>query len=165
MAGIGAGTAGLTTSLNYHQSLSKDLTESLEEMATSLIPVQNQLDSPAVVVLQNRRGLGLLTAEKGVLSLFLEHSAPSVFAHLFSHSVVFGPLWPHELQHARLPCPSPSPRACSNSCPLSHWCNPTISSSVVHFSSCLQSFPASGFFPMSQLFIWGGQSTGASALG
>ena len=69
------------------------------------------------------------------------------------------------LQHARLPCPSPSPGVCSNSCPLSQWCHPTVSSSVVPFpsSSCLQSFPASGSFPMSQLFPSGGQSTRASA--
>ena len=61
-------------------------------------------------------------------------------------------LWPHGLQHTRLPCPLPTPRACSNSCSLSRWCHPTISSSVVPFSSCLQSFPASGSFPMSQFF-------------
>ena len=73
-------------------------------------------------------------------------------------------LWPHRLQHARLPCPSSFPGACSNSCPLSQWCHPTISSSVVPFSSRLQSFPASGSFPMSQLFTSGGQSIGASAL-
>ena len=72
-------------------------------------------------------------------------------------------LQPHGLQHTRLPCPSPSPRACSNSCPLRQWCHPTISSSVVPFSSCLQSFPASGSFPMSWLFTSGGQSIGASA--
>ena len=72
-------------------------------------------------------------------------------------------LWPHGLQHTRLPCPSPTPRACSNSCPLSWWCHPTISSSVVPFSSCLQSFPASGSFPMNQFFTLGGQSIGASA--
>ena len=69
----------------------------------------------------------------------------------------------HGLQHARLPCPSPTPRACSNSCPLSWWCHPTISSSVVPFSSGLQSFPASGSFQMSQLFASGGQSIGVSA--
>ena len=69
----------------------------------------------------------------------------------------------HRLQHARLPCPSLSPGVCSNSCPWSHWCHPTISSSVVPFSSCLQSFPAPGSFPMSQLFTSGGQSIGASA--
>ena len=62
----------------------------------------------------------------------------------FSHSVVSDSLWPHGLQHDRLPCPSPSPRACSNSCPSSQWCHPTISSSVIPFSSCLQPFPASG---------------------
>ena len=73
-------------------------------------------------------------------------------------------LWCHGLQHARLPCPLPSPIICSNSCPLSQWCHPTISSSVIHFPSCLQSFPASGSFPMSQVFTWGGQSTGVSAL-
>ena len=72
-------------------------------------------------------------------------------------------LRPHESQHTRPPCPSPAPRACSNSCPLSRWCHPTISSSVVLFSSCLQSLPASGSFPMSQLFTWDGQSIGASA--
>ena len=69
---------------------------------------------------------------------------------------------PYGLQHARHPCPSPTPRACSNSCPLSQWCHPTVSSSVVPFSSCLQSFPASGSFPMSQFFVSGGQSIGAS---
>ena len=72
-------------------------------------------------------------------------------------------LWPHGLQHSRLPCPSPTPGAYSNSCPLHQWCHPTISSSVVPFSSCLQSFPASGSFLMSQLFASGGQSIGASA--
>ena len=69
----------------------------------------------------------------------------------------------HGLQHTRLPCPSASPEACSNSCPLSRWCHPTISSSVVPFSPCLLSFPASGSFPVSQLFASGGQSIGASA--
>ena len=79
-----------------------------------------------------------------------------------SHSVVSNSLWPDGLQHARPPCP-PTPRVYSNSCPSSQWCHPAISSSVVPFSSCLQSFPASGSFPMSQLFAWGGQSIGASA--
>ena len=71
---------------------------------------------------------------------------------------------PHRLQHTRPPCPSPTPGAYSNSCPLSRWCHPTISSSVIPFSSCLQSFPAWGSFPMSQFFASGGQSIGASAL-
>ena len=81
---------------------------------------------------------------------------------LFSHPVVSDSLQPHELQHTRLPCPSPSPGVCSHSCPFSRWCHPTISSSVACFS-CLQSFPASGSFPMSWLFESAGQSTGASA--
>ena len=82
---------------------------------------------------------------------------------LFSGSVVSDSFRPHGLQHTRLPCPSPSPRACSNSCPLSWWCHSTISSSVIPFSSCLQSFPASGSFLMSQLFVSGVQNIGASA--
>ena len=82
---------------------------------------------------------------------------------LFSHSVMSNSLWPHRPQHARLPCPSASPGACSNSCPLSWWCHPTISSSAIAFSSCLQSFSASGSFPMSRLFASAGQSIGASA--
>ena len=82
----------------------------------------------------------------------------------FSHSDLSNCLQPHGLQHARLPCPSPTPRACSNSCPWSRWCHPTISSSVIPFSSCLQSFPASGSFPMSQFFTKRGQSIGVLAL-
>ena len=81
----------------------------------------------------------------------------------FSRSVVSDSLHPHGLQHARLPCPSPTPRAYSNTCPLSQWCHPTISSSIVPFASCLQSFPASGSFPMSQFFASDGQSIGVSA--
>ena len=80
----------------------------------------------------------------------------------FSCSVVSDSLKPHGLQHSRLPCPSPNPGACSNSCPSSRWFHPTISYSVVSFSSHLQSFPASGSFPMSQLFASGGQSIGVS---
>ena len=80
----------------------------------------------------------------------------------FSCSVVSS-LRPHESQHARLPCPSTTPGVHSNSCPSSWWCHPAISSSVIPFSSCPQSFPASGSFPISQLFTWGGQSTGVSA--
>ena len=81
---------------------------------------------------------------------------------LFSRSVVSDSLQPHGPQHTRPPCPSPTPGVHPNSCPLSRWCHPTISSSVVPFSSCLQSFPASGSFPMSRLFPSGGQSIGAS---
>ena len=81
----------------------------------------------------------------------------------FSHSIVSNSLRPHELQHSRLPCPSPTPGSYSNSCPLSQWCHPTISSSLFPFSACLQSFPASGSFLMSRVFVLGGQSIGASA--
>ena len=81
----------------------------------------------------------------------------------FSRSVMSDSLRSHGLQHARPPCPSPTPRIYPNSCPLSRWYHPTISSSIVPFSSCSQSFPATGSFPMSQLFASGGQSTGVSA--
>ena len=81
----------------------------------------------------------------------------------FSHSVLSNSLWPYEPYHARPPCPSPAPRVHPNLCPLSRWCHPTISSSVVPFSSCPQSFPESGSFQMSQLFASGSQSTGVSA--
>ena len=96
--------------------------------------------------------------------LFVQHLpfySPSV---QLSHSVVSDSLRPHGLQHARPPCPSSTPGVHPNSCPSSRWCHPAISSSVVPFSSCLQPLPASESFPMSQLFAWGGQSTGASAL-
>ena len=98
----------------------------------------------------------------------LTHSLKiSISTHLyssvqFSHSVLSDCLWPHGLQHARPPCPSPTPRVYSNSCPLSWWCHPTISSSVIPFSR-LQSFPATGSFRMSQFFTSGGQSIGVSA--
>ena len=89
-----------------------------------------------------------------------EHSlTPSI---QFSQSVVFDSLQTHGLQHTRLSCPSPTPGACSNSCPSSCWCHPAISSSVIYFSSCFQSFPASESFPMSQFFASGGQNIGAS---
>ena len=81
----------------------------------------------------------------------------------FSRSVTSDSLQPHELQHVRPPCPSPTPGACSNSCPWSRWCHPTISSSVIPFSSCPQSFPSSGSFQMTQLFASSGQSIGVSA--
>ena len=84
------------------------------------------------------------------------------FPLLFSLYLMSDSLWPHELQYARLPCPSLSPGVCSNSCPLSGWCHPTISSSVTPLSSCPQSFPASGSFPVGQLFASDGQSIGAS---
>ena len=86
-----------------------------------------------------------------------------LYAVQFSHSVVSHSLQPHKPQHARPPCPRPTPGVYPNSGPLSQWCHPTISSSVIPFSSCPQSFPSSGSFPMSQLFASGGQSSGVSA--
>ena len=88
---------------------------------------------------------------------------PKSGSQLFGHSVVSDSLRPHGLQHTRLPCPSLFTWVCSNSCPLSQWCHPTISSSVIPFSFCPQSFPVSGSFPMRQLFSLGDQSIGASA--
>ena len=89
--------------------------------------------------------------------------APPISSVQFSLSVVSNSLWPYGMQHGRLPCPSPTPGVYPNSCPLSQWCHPNISSSVVPFSSCPQSFPASGSFLMSQFFTSGGQSIGAAA--
>ena len=93
----------------------------------------------------------------------LPKGAITVLSVQFSRSFMSDFLRPHGLQHTRPPCPSPTPGACSNSCPLSQWCHPTISSSVIPFSSCLQSFPASGSLLMSQFFTSGGQSVGVSA--
>ena len=98
---------------------------------------------------------------KNVYSSSIHNNFSSV---QFSRSVVSDSLRPHELQHARPPCPSPAPGVHSNSRPSSQWCHPAISSSVVPFSSCPQSLSASESFPMSQLFAWGGQSIGVSAL-
>ena len=107
--------------------------------------------------------------EYQVLGIQWQHHKPGVLTSRcyrfgqFSRSVESDSLRPHGLQHARPPCPSPTPGAWSKSCPSSWWCYPTISSSVIPFSSCLQSFPASGSFPMSQFFASGGQSIGVSA--
>ena len=96
--------------------------------------------------------------EQGIRDDILQFSSVQ-----FSRSVVSDSLQPHESQHARPPCPSPTPGVNSDSCLSSWWCHPAIWSSVVSFSSCLQSLPASRSFPMSQLFAWGGQSIGVSA--
>ena len=102
---------------------------------------------------------GVVIINVVVLIIFWVEGQSSV---QFSHSVMSDSLQPHGLQHARVPCPSPTPRACSNSCPSSQWCHPTISSSIIPFS-CLQPFPALGSLPRSQFFVSGGQSTGVSA--
>ena len=99
-----------------------------------------------------------------LISIYCFLSSVIVQSVQFSRSVVSDSLRPHESQHARPPCPSPTPRVNSNSRPSSRWCHAVISSSVVPFSSCPQSLPASESFPMSQLFPWGSQSTGVSAL-
>ena len=99
----------------------------------------------------------------GLCYICLQYNETYFSSVQFSCSVVSNSLWPHEPQHIRPPCPSPTAGVYPNPCPLSWWCHPTISSSVIPFSSCPQSFPASGFFPMSQLFSSGGQSIGVSA--
>ena len=93
----------------------------------------------------------------------MKNISDHIYSVQFSHSVMSDSLRPHGLQYASLPCPSPNPRACSNSCPSSQWCHPIISPSVVPFYSCLQSFPGSGAFPMSHFFELSGQSIGVSA--
>ena len=98
-----------------------------------------------------------------VLSTGAESEGMRTSSDQISRSVMSDSLRPHESQHARPPCPTPTPRVHWDSCPLSQWCHPAISSSVVPFSSCPQSLPASASFPMSQLFTWGGQSIGVSA--
>ena len=101
----------------------------------------------------------------GNCASFIKWSSVLQFSSVqFSRSVMSDYLWPHESQHARPPCPSPTPGVHSNSRPSSQWCHPAISSSVVPFSSCPQTVPESESFPMSQLFTWGGQSTRVSAL-
>ena len=102
--------------------------------------------------------------QNNFLGFMLSISCPEVSVLQFSRSVMFDSLRPHESQHARPPCPSPTPGVYPNSSPLSQWCHTAISSSIVPFSSCPQSLPASESFPMSQLFAWGGQSTGVSLL-
>ena len=103
--------------------------------------------------------VGFIPGTQGFFSI---HKSASVILLLFSPSVVSDSLPPHRLQHTRLPCPSPSPRVCSNSCPLRSWSYPTISVSVIPFFSCSQSFPASRSFPLRQLFASGGQNIGVS---
>ena len=107
----------------------------------------------------------MLTSHHDAIYNCLKISKHSKFSSVqFSHSIVSDSLWPYESQRARPPCPTPTPRVHSSSCPSRRWCHPAISSSVIPFSSGPQSLPASGSFPMSQLFGWGGQSIGVSAL-
>ena len=118
---------------------------------------------PTVLVGLFLRQILLVPHVISIIPFFLPKEIQVCVSLKFSHSVVSNSLQPHGLQHDSLPSPSSAPRACSNSCPSSQWCHPIISS-VVPFSSCLQSFPASGSFPISQFFSSGGQSIGISAL-
>ena len=112
-------------------------------------------------------GRGVTCRNSTVIFTLVMSGLTSVILVTFSSVQSLSHVWlflPHGLQHARLPCPSPAPATCSNSCRSSQWCHPIISFSVIPSSSCLQSFPASGSFPMSQFFASGGQSIGVSAL-
>ena len=143
------GSAGKESACNVVQSLG------WEDHMEKGLATQSRLENSS---LEWTIGHGVAKSQRR-LSDF--HSLSSV---QFSHSVVSNSLWSHRLQHARLPCPSPTPGAYSNSCPSSQWYHPTFSSSsVVPFSSHIQSFPASGSFPMSQIFVSGDQSIGVSA--
>ena len=112
---------------------------------------------PEIMICRRKRGKHSLNKQWAFTNAFTSSVQ-------FSRTVVSNSLQPHESQHARPPCPSPTPGFHPNSRPLGWWCHPAISSSVIPFSSCPQSLPASESFPMSQLFAWGGQSTGVSAL-
>ena len=117
---------------------------------------------PYVEVLKKKYLMGSLLTPQELISWSRKQNTPCKVQ--FSCLVMSNSLQPHGLQHTRLPCPSPTPRSCSNSCPSSVWCHPKISSTVVHFSSCLQSFTAAGSFQTSQFLASGGQSIGVSAL-
>ena len=126
--------------------------------------VRNALNHPLQLSSASpNSALNILFSLSNSSSYFSLLANTDIFQFQFSCSVVSDSLWLHEPQHTRTPCPSPTPRVYPNSWPLSKWCHPTISSSDVPFSSCPQTFPASGSFQMSQLFASGGQSTGVSA--
>ena len=129
------------------------------------IPIR-QLPQPEILIVSPKFFFPMLLINNKIVLILPSCHQPSFLrphSVQFSCSVVSDSLWPHGLQHARPPCPSPTPAVCSNSCPSSRWCHPIISSSVIPFSSCPQSFPAAGSFPLSQFFASGDQSIGASA--
>ena len=147
-------------SLNFSISLSNEYSGQISFRVDwfDLLAVQETLKS----LFQHHSSKASILRHSASFMVQLSH--PYMFSLVqFSHSVVSDFLWSHEPQHTRPLCPSPTPRAYSNWCPLSRWCHPTISSSVVPFSSCLLSCPASGSFPVSQFFASGGQSIGVSA--
>ena len=134
-------------------------------------PRQKMLEWVAISFSKGSSNLGIEPASPALAGRYFTLEPPGKPKNVYqirsdpiSRSVMSNSLRPHESQHARPPCPSPTPRVHSDSHSSSQWCHPAISSSVVPFSSCPQSIPASGSFPMSQLFAWGGQSTGVSAL-
>ena len=153
---------GLTSA---HIPLSRDSLDSTLVIVQYSQKISRMMSSSWYKMRRKRRLVKILFGQ-GEVSLSLcslvpwASSSPSV---QFNFSVMSDSLWPHGLQPTRPPCPSSTPTVYSNSCPLSPWCHPIISSSVVPFSACLQSFPASGSFQMSQLFASGGQSIGVSA--
>ena len=151
-AGLDESQAGIKTARRNNSNLryANDTTlisESEDEIMTLLIKVKEQSE---------KAGLKLNIQKTKIMA------SGCISSVQFSRSVVSDSLRPHESQHIRPPCPSPTPRVYLNSCPSSRWWHPAISSSVIPFSSCSQSLPASGSFPMNQLFTWGGQSTGVS---
>ena len=168
-------TTGKTIALTRRIFIGKEmflLFNMLSRLVVAFLPRSKHLliswlQSPSAVILEPKK-IKSLTVTLGLdwigSYFYLSTVWMSGFIGVqFSHSVVSDSLRPHEPQHARLPCPSPTPGVYLNPCPLSRWCHPTISSSVVPFSSCPRSFPASGSFQMSQLFPSGGQSIGVSA--
>ena len=131
-----------------------------------VLPTDSRLRSLGLLPLSFHLSEWLLILEFANLSIASLFALPAFLglsSIQFSHSVMSDSLRPHESQHTRPPCPSSTPGVYSNSCPSSRWCHPAISSSVVPFSSCPQSLPASGSFPVSQFFAWVGQSVGVSA--
>ena len=148
-----------------HFSVHCSISYNTQDLEVTLILRDGWRDKKEVVYMHN----GVLAIKRVILPFVtrwmgVDNSMLSEKSSVqFSHSVVSYSLWPHGLQHTRPPCPSPTPGVYSNSCPLTRWCHPTISSSVIPFSSCLQSFPASGSIQMGQLFASDCQSIGVSA--
>ena len=147
-----------TFSIFFRLPTSRYLSSNLYILYKSSYPLHHRLQWPSVPV------FCFSLFENALFICSVTHCLSSFHSVHFSRSVVSDSLRPHELQHVRPPCPSPTPGVHSDSCPSSRWCHPAISSSVVPFSSCPQSLPASESFQMSQLFTWGGQSTKVSAL-
>ena len=151
----------------YHQLLESNQTH-VHWVSDAIQPSHPlSFPSPPALSLFQHQGLFKWVSSSHQVAKVLEFQLQHIYIYIssvqFSHSVVSNSLRTHGLQHTRPPCPSPTPGPYSNSCPLSRWCHPTISSSVVPYSSCFQSFPASGSFPMKQIFSSGGQNIRASA--